>query len=127
MSLKHQRLTCAVGLLGAILSLSACDVGGDGTLEGCASMWTGDLEGERSGKLTASLSFAGDLSGWVIFDDEDRWWQFEAIVEDDGSIISRSALAFEGTVDLDACVASGDWTFFDDQTGTYDVAMRRNW
>ena len=124
MLLKHQRLTCATGLLAAVFLLPACDFGGDGTVAGCASMWTGEVEGERAGRLTASLSFEGDLSGWILFDDEDRWWQFDAIVDDDGTIVSRSAIALDGTADLEACEAVGDWSFFDNEIGTFDIAVR---
>jgi hypothetical protein len=111
----------------ALWPLAACG-GGDGTLDSCASTYTGtftgmDGEGNPSnGRILATLTGvyineAGEEAGPVfdyqfIFDskmDTPTASNSESIMGDGTLVMAGSGLRLTGTIDLETCEGSGQW------------------
>jgi hypothetical protein len=112
-------------LAGCTLVFSACDSGGDGTLESCATSLVGTFEGDKTGPITAQLAFDGTLK--VFFPDGEVTRDATVTVSaDSGEVIpGAGVLQLTGSIDLDTCEGEGDWTLFNTEAGSWHLEMRR--
>jgi hypothetical protein len=111
-----------------VLVLSACDSGGDGTLESCATALVGGFEGDQAGVIHARLTFEGTLQ--VLFAPENDGTSRDATVTvaaDSGEITpGGGALQLTGAIDFNTCEGSGDWSLFGVDTGTWHIELRKH-
>lgn len=123
-----------IGLACALVLSSGCDELGDGSLSSCATALVGDFEGDLNVPVTAIINLDLDDNGvgldtaeLVTVPSVERL-NGKSVVVADGTITEDSiVLRINGAVDLDTCVATGDWsTGTDDnlQTGTFRLAPR---
>jgi hypothetical protein len=113
-------------LAGCILVFSACDSGGDGTLESCATSLLGTFEGAKTGPITAQLKFDGTLSTIFVPDGEATRDATVTVSADSGEITpGAGVLQLTGSIDFNTCEGNGDWTLFGTDSGTWHLEMRR--
>ena len=117
-------------LLGCVgLVASACDNAG-GSVDECASSYTGTFDGDRQGTILGQLDpDASRLTLQFFLDGSDgEMFDFDAIssVSSSGAIeAGTTAGKATGTLDLDDCTASGDWDLFDGRdVGTFELEIR---
>jgi hypothetical protein len=143
---KEERVKSLIiyAAIGCISILSACDSGGDGTVESCATAMVGSFEGtsatdgaEQSGSVVAQLApqiapnpddpAVWILTVWVPLERDGMLDQreFRATVDTTtGELTANSqSLKLTGSYDLNACSASGEWDFFAQLLGTWEVEL----
>jgi hypothetical protein len=119
-------------LAGSVLVFSACDSGGDGTLESCATSLLGTFEGDKTGPitatLTATLTFDGELKVLFAPDGEATPRDTKVTVSaESGEIIpGAGALQLTGSMDFYTCEVEGEWTLFGADSGTWHIGIRRH-
>ena len=106
--------------------LASCSSPGGGTLASCVTSYTGTMNGDRNGLVTARLNEEGELALTFSFNSVEQ--NRAAVVDDaDGTISGDSELegnqattAISGTFDFDECEATGTWTEADN-TSTFNL------
>jgi hypothetical protein len=102
------RMGVLSGLVAFVVG-AGCAVPGDGTVESCTGSFTGTFEGGESGPLSSSLFITGKLVSTFLVGGMER--KVTNMVSTAGAIeMSSGELMMTGTMNLEDCTASGEWS-----------------
>lgn len=127
------KLSIIAAATGCILISTACDTGGDGTLASCATPGlVGSFDGLYEGPIVAQLTAEGELTAIFSIQMEEGGDITErtatanvADMPDEGDLEPTSqGVAISGTFDFTSCSASGTWTYFGDDGGSWSIGLR---
>lgn len=126
-----KRLIVSLSICCASWLLASCG-GGDGTLESCASSYSGTFDGtseqgDVAGRVVANLVAAtGTLQFFFTFDTTETEENYvgSVTVMDDGTLMpGTSGLILDGKLDLDTCEGEGTWDYNFYGSGNWRLAI----